>query len=256
MSEWTFKEEGHAHFHDGKRKKGCTTILGVIAKPFLIQWAADVAAVKALDIPELTDRYESIAKLPHGDEKAALKKQLDKDFPQYSIARKGHIKKKETAADWGKIVHKAIEMWIGSKAVPTAVEIAKENYLLLPEHLAAINNFVDWATANNVEFLQSEKQIHSDEWDIGGIVDFVGRYNGKLWVGDVKTSSFIDETHILQVSSYAKMMMEMGMYDSFDGMVIVNCKKDGTLLIEERQDITGNIRCFEAALLLHNRLDV
>lgn len=255
MAEHTFSESGHVHMFDGKKVKGVTTPLEVIAKPALIQWAADLAAVEALHDDELTRRYKEIADMPYGPDRDKAKKLIDKDFPAYKAARLAHRKKKEDAADWGKIVHKAIEVWIKTGAVPTAIEIDGRNYILEEDHLKAINNFVNWATQNNVSFLCSEKLIHSNEWEMGGIVDFVATIGGKLLVGDIKTSSGIWESYWLQCSAYAKMMMEMGLYNNFDGMIIVNCKKDGTINVEERKDVAGNIKCYEAAIILHNRMN-
>ena len=38
-----FDEEKHRYYLDGKQMTGVTTILGVLAKPALIQWAANMA---------------------------------------------------------------------------------------------------------------------------------------------------------------------------------------------------------------------
>ena len=234
-----FDEINHVHYFGDKKLKGVTTILDqTIAKPALIGWAASEAA-----------NYAS-ARISAGKE--YTEDELTKIFKEAKVA---HRKKKEKAADWGTIVHKAVEIWIKTKAIPTAVVAKGENYILLPEHLKAVNDFVIWASTNNIEFLQSEKGIYSEEWGVGGIVDFVCKWDGKLFVGDVKTSSGIYETYFLQTAAYAKMMIEMGMYKSFDGMVIINCKKDGDFKVEERKDIEGNIRCYEAAITLHNRLN-
>ena len=46
--EFRFDEKKHRYYLDGKSMTGCTTVLGVIAKPALIQWAADHAAAYAL----------------------------------------------------------------------------------------------------------------------------------------------------------------------------------------------------------------
>ncbi len=255
MAEYTFDEEKHVHMLDGNKIKGCTTVLDIIAKPALIQWAADLAAVEAINNEDLTAKYQWVQGIEDWDEKKKAKDQLDKDFPNYKKARTAHRKKKEKAADWGTIVHKAIETYIKTKSVPTTVIVKRENYILLPEHTAAVNNFVIWATQNDVKFLESEKGIYSEEWQVGGIVDMVCEYGGKRYVGDVKTSSGIYETYFLQTAAYAKMLMEMGLYKNFDGMVIVNCKKDGTINVEERKDVEGNIKCYEAAITLHNRLN-
>ena len=47
---YQFSEEGHLHILDGKALTGVTTILGVIAKPALIQWSADEAGAQTTTI--------------------------------------------------------------------------------------------------------------------------------------------------------------------------------------------------------------
>lgn len=238
MPEYTFDEEKHVHMLDGKKIKGCTTILDVIAKPALIGWAAgQVVEYIKTNCKEIDQFVYEVT---------------DEDLKNAKVA---HRKKKEKAADWGTIVHKAIEMWMKMGVIPTSVTAKGGSFILLEEHLVAVNNFVTWATENKVEFLVSEKGIYSEEWQIGGIVDFVCKIDGKTFVGDVKTSSGIYESYFLQTSAYAKMLMEMGLYNQFEGMIIVNCKKDGSISVEERKDVAGNIKCFEAAITLHNRLN-
>ena len=42
--DFVFDEKEHAYFLNGKPMMGCTTVLSVIAKPALIQWAATTRA--------------------------------------------------------------------------------------------------------------------------------------------------------------------------------------------------------------------
>lgn len=243
MPEYSFDEENHVHMLDGKKIKGCTTILDVIAKPALIPWAAG-EVVKHI---EQKCPYATVDE--YGDDFYLVSKE------ELKKAKSAHRKKKEKAADWGTIVHKAIEIWIKTRSIPPAVVSKGENYILSPDYLSAINNFVAWSLNNNVEFILSEKRIYSEEWGIGGIVDLVLKKEGKVYVGDVKTSSGIYETYFLQTAAYAKMLLEMGEVNHIDGLIIVNCKKDGTIDVEERKDVQGNIKCYEAAIVLHNRLN-
>ena len=252
MPIYSFDEAKHVHKLDGKRIKGCTTILGIIAKPQLIQWSANLAAAEAFRIGSVDGLVEKINEFEKIDSEAC--KQIDLEFPEFAKARLAHKEKKDNAAEWGKIVHKAIEVWIKTKNNPTVVEIGGEQVKLLDEHIKAVNQFITWATKNDVEFLLSEKGIYSEIWQIGGIVDFVCKIKGILYVGDIKTSSDIYEEYFLQCSAYAKMMTEMGLYDNFDNMIIINTKKDGTFKTEERNNVKDDIKCFEAAIILHNRL--
>lgn len=238
-----FDEKKHTYSLDGQKMKSCTTILGIISKPALIGWAAGEV------VKYIKENCEFVKDGDVAPWYVVTENELEK-------AKSAHRKKKEKAADWGTLVHKAIEIYIKTKAIPTAVEVGGENVVLSLEHMTSINNFVKWAEDNKVEFLESEKRIYSEEWMVAGTCDFVCKIDGKLYVGDLKTSSGIYEEYFLQTAAYGKMMMEMGLYDHFDHLVIVNCKKDGTIDTVIRKDVAGNIKCFEAALTLHNRLDI
>ncbi len=248
--EFKFDAKEHVYTLDGKPMMGCTTVLNVINKPALIQWAAN----------ETVKWIRENCEVQHPDT-SPLYQVKDTELDKAKVA---HRKKKEKAADWGSIVHAAVETWIKSRQIPTTVVVKELAYEILPEHLVAINNFIKWAEDNKVQFFESEKQIYSKDWWVAGTVDFVCKIDGKLMVGDLKTSSDIYETMFLQTAAYAKMLMEMGVYPRFDGMVIVNCTKpkevDGRVIpgafkTETRKDVDSNIACFEAALTLHKRLN-
>lgn len=257
LERYSFDEAKHIHMLDGKPLMGTTTVLGIINKPFLVQWAADLAAISALSsgehFPDLLAEYEEVKKIEGSYARAKAMKQLDSAYPAFKVARGAHRLKKEKAGDWGTIVHKAIEVWIASRVEPVEVDIKGTMEKILPEHHVAIQNFINWAIEKDVQFFESEKGIYSEIWWVGGIVDFVCKIDGKLFVGDLKTSGDIYESYWLQTAAYAKMMVELGVHEHFDGMVIVNCRKDGTVKVEERKDIAGNIKAFEAALTLHKR---
>lgn len=236
MKDFKFDEVEHVYTLDGKRMYGTTTILKCLAKPALLPWAV-----------KLTTEWI----------RGNCKKH-DFGHPYYEVtdadldeAKKQHTKKKEDAADWGSIVHRAIEVWIKSKETPAKLEVKDKEVEVLPEHKVAIDNFIKWAMDNKVEFIDSERCIYSEEWFTAGTVDFVCKMDGKLVIGDLKTSSGIWEEYWLQISAYAKMMMEMGLYEKFDEMTIVNCKKDGTIKVESRKNIAECIKTFEAAIIIY-----
>lgn len=252
MKEFKFDEKEHLYTLDGKPLMGCTTVLNVINKPALIQWAANETVKWLRENCIEQDGIDDGS--GDGDVKGYIvtDKQLDK-------AKVAHRKKKEKAADWGKIVHKAIEVWIDRRNIhndtPKSVNIGEVEYVIQEDHQKAVDNFVKWARDNNVQFFESEKSIYSEEWWVGGTVDFVCKIDGKLMVGDLKTSSGIYESMFFQTAAYSKMLVEMGMYPRFDGMVVVNCKKDGEMAVDIRKDVESNVKCFEAALTLHKRLN-
>ena len=100
MAKYEFDEVKHRHTLDGKSLTGCTTILGVIAKPALIPWAANMVANC---IKEKADFYHK----------------PDSDINYYYVseelleeARTAHSKRKDKAGEWGTKLHAEVERYI------------------------------------------------------------------------------------------------------------------------------------------------
>lgn len=225
---YEFQEKGHKHFLDGKRVTGVTTILGVIAKPALIPWAANMAV-------DYIKNNEDRAIIERLDQTDNNKKHCGLNLELLEEARTAHRRKKEDAGQKGTDVHAMIE-----KEVKNAIENTsgflkaewKEQY-----DTPQILHFFDWAVKNKVKFLESEKKVWSEKMFVAGICDFVCEINGEKLVGDLKTSSGIYTEHFYQVAAYRMFLEEMGEKD-FKGSVIVNLKKDGKF--DEDQDVIIN----------------
>jgi hypothetical protein len=225
MPTYTFDDKKHIHKLDDKPLCGVTTVLGVIAKPQLIPWAAKMTADYCSANVESGRAYTE-------DELTAI----------FSEAKAAHRKKKEAAGDWGSELHKAIECFIGGLSIPE---------LKQPNQDLAYSQFVAWATDNKVEFLESEKHLYSEEHWIGGIVDMVFKMNGKTYIGDVKTGSGIYPEMWAQMGAYDLCLKEMGMYQDIAGYIIINLKKDGTIGIGHSENTQFNQNFFKAALELY-----
>lgn len=226
---YSFDEVNHVHTLDGKPLTGVTTILGVINKPMLIQWSAN-EAVKYVGEHWCADMGYSLEE---------IKAVLDE-------AKVAHRKKKESAGAFGTNVHNAVEQWIKNKIVWVAPTDLEQK---------AFNHFVNWATEKNVKFLESELHLHSRSMWVGGICDIVCEIDGKRYVGDIKTSSGIYPESFIQCSAYAEMLKEMGKYDKFDGVVILNCNKKGGFDHKYNYDLEGNLKCFQAAVTIYRQLN-
>lgn len=239
MSEgFKFDPVAHVYTLNGKPLHGVTSVLRVIAKPALINWSAGVAC----DYIE-----ESVRQIATNNEGIEWMKEFGERWGGIlREARVAHTKKKEEAGASGTDVHAVIEntikAWIQYNAgFPTPAE----------SNNAQVNQFIIWATSNNVKFLESEKQMYSEKLWCAGTADFICEIEGKLYVGDVKTSSSIYPEYFIQCSAYAHMAREMGLYKDFHGVVIVNVPKKGGLKVKENYDLKGNFKAFQAALTLH-----
>jgi hypothetical protein len=243
MTKYRFNKEKHLHEilvgEKWQSLTGCTTILSVLAKPALIQWAANMA------VGYVREQIENISTdIGH--------KQL---YEILEEARKAHTKKKEKAGDYGTQTHEAISKLIGLSI--------KKHKGFIPEPIIdfsslgfgmdkSVKNFIDWAVKNKVKFLQTEKNIYSEKLFIGGIIDFVCEIDGKIWLGDIKTSgSGIYPEHFAQVAGYQLMLQEMGLYPDVTGYIVLNLKESGEMLEKRSISNSNNTKFFLACLEIY-----
>lgn len=239
MENFTFDEKGHKYTLDGKPLSGVTTVLGVIAKPALIQWAADMACKwvedKINESPTIFDYSgsEILSMLPE--------------------ARLAHRKKKEKAGQQGTDTHALVEKYVKLMINDQDGKAMEMNGYDSP----AIESFVKWAVENKVKFIESEKRMYSREWWLAGTCDLVFEQDGKRYVGDIKTMKKIwDRVPFLQMAAYMKMLKETDPVE-YHGTCIINIPKE-TNQVETAYsyDFEGDIKAFEAALTLYRALQV
>ena len=237
---FTFDAKKHIYTLDGKPMTGVTTILGVIAKPALVGWAAKETANW---IRSHCD-YD-----PNDDEEGNnIYRVYEKDLQE---AVKAHNKKKTDAGSKGTDVHAEVEEYIKTciSAGGTAQFIVPNDEMLL--------KFIAWAVNNTVKFLASEQRVYSKEWFVAGTLDFSFEKDGKRFIGDLKTMKKVwDRTPFFQTAAYRKMSIEMG-EAHYDGSCIVNISKEpGHELTDHwSYDFEGDQKAFEAALTLYRQLN-
>ena len=223
-----FNEKAHRYYLDGKPLTGVTTILSVLAKPALIQWAANMAVTYIEENGQFIDVDPYLGIL--------CTKDLLKE------AKTAHRRKKEEAADVGTLAHKWIEDWInGENPAPDP----------LTDHMTV--NFVKWAEENDVEFIEAEKKVYSRTHWYAGTLDFLCKMNGKTYLGDFKTSNGIYDDYFYQTSAYQLALQELEPDLHIDGHVIINCKKDGGFNKKFSFDYEKNIPVFLGAIAIYRR---
>lgn len=244
----------HSYYADETGKKryyGITSVLSVISKgDALIQWAANMAVDHILN----NSRKITTFKNEVGVEEEYTWFQHVFDPRIIPEARTAHKKKKESAGEAGTGVHAEIEAYInyciaeGGDAVPLKASIKEE-----VEKQTAL--FADWAITNKVKFLAAEQRLYSEKLWVAGTADFVCVIDGKYMIGDVKTSnSGIYPEHMWQATAYAHMAKEMGLYEDFEGVVIVNVPKRGGIKVQYNYDLKGNFQIFKGALTVFKGL--
>lgn len=222
---YEFDKENHVHKLDGKRLHGVTTVLSVISKPALIQWSANMA------IEYVRNKSEEVTPDLFYVTAGTL-----------TEAKTAHRKKRDKAGDWGTKVHEAVEVWVKTgKRIPLTDKIQNK----------VIDKFINWAEENNVEFLESEKNVWSKEMWIGGIVDLVFIMDGKKYIADIKTSSGIYNEAFFQMGAYHMCLEEMGAIEDVAGYIVINLKKDGVMDMKLADNMEINRQAFLNALGLH-----
>lgn len=239
---FTYQEKGHRYELDGVKMTGVTTVLGVLAKPMLIPWAARMTAEWIRE--NCKNAYQDISGYAYTVTESDLQE-----------AVKAHTKKKEDGGKGGKDLHSQVE-----GAIKDAIE-RYDGYMTLevfnafdPKH--PIQSFVRWADENRIKFLSSETPTYSKEWFVAGTPDFTFEKDGKKFVGDLKSFKKIwDRVPHLQCAAYAKMLEEQS-GEKYDGTCIVNINKEtGELTDQWRFALDEDMRGFEAALTLYRLLN-
>lgn len=225
-----FDEAKHKYYLDGKLMTGTTTCLGVLAKPALIQWAANLGTAKAFELANTLDD-ERLSELAGAIEAATEKfgkinavacKWIEDQFPEFKEARCAHTAKKEAAGQHGTDTHLLVESYINhclaNGGAPVDLEVE-----------AIVQPFVKWSVENVQEFLFAERAMHDPDLFFAGTADFayIGK-DGRRYIGDFKTSSGIyGIDYWLQVAAYRHLAEKEG--DApYDGMTVVRIgKEDG-----------------------------
>ena len=230
-----FDEKNHRYYMDGKQMTGVTTVLGVLAKPALIQWAANQAIQYVKDNAQ--DVVYSVEKFPIGI--TVFNEILER-------ARTAHAQKRDKAADIGTLAHAEVEKYIKTgEWEPTKDEQIND----------MVQKFVDWAKENKVKFLNSEKVVHSKVHWFGGKYDFTCELNGLTYLGDFKTGSGIYFEMFLQCAAYQLALQEQEPDTKIDGHIIVNSTKDGKFNTKTHYDYESTKQGFLAALTLYKLLN-
>lgn len=260
--ELTYDDFKHRYFAkevtiggDNELVPGVTSLLGVVAKPMLIGYAAK-EAVKELGWYE-RETWTPDGYIPVPEEEQAegyrrmvakheLFKTLSPDewWRVLKEAKGAHVRKKEAAADAGTMVHDWIERWIKGETPATPT---------LPKVKEGVEAFIRWVDNNEVSFALSEKPIYSRRFKFAGRMDFTAMVNGEYCVGDVKTSNFFDPRFFWQTSAYQLARTEEFPEEEYDGQVIVRCGKDGTLEVKHSKNYTKDARAFLSSRRIYLR---
>jgi len=171
---------------DRKRVQSCTGIIGIKDKSApLVIWATRLAQ-QHLEAKVLAGQPITITDIR---EACGL-----------------HKVRKEQAATIGDEIHDWIEYFIKAVLEVPGYEIKPTP--TKPEVRLGVISFLDWVDAHHVRFISSERVLYSRTGQWIGKMDFEAIIDGKLAMGDWKSSNSLQNTVRLQTAGYATADME------------------------------------------------
>ncbi len=216
--ELVFEPMGHKYTVDDKPVRSVTNINSIIAKPALVPWAANMAVQSMREAIKAGESYDELY--------------LENAFGEARIA---HSKKKTDSGVLGTLVHKWVENYIGWRVYQASekgkldpkVDTLKPAMTINETAQKACERFLFWEAEHKVKFLVTEQVVYSKEYNYTGTLDFICVIDGKMYVGDLKTSSGIWPEYYLQTAAYRHARLEEYPTEEYAGQVIVRVgKKD------------------------------
>ncbi len=105
---------------------------------------------------------------------------------------------RDKAGDIGTLVHAAIEANLSGAPLPVLDSIPHKAY----------RAFLRWQAQNNIEIIEQEIQLVSEEHRYGGTLDAIGIAEDEYVLLDWKTSKGVYKNYLLQLAAYAHLWNE------------------------------------------------
>jgi len=128
---------------------------------------------------------------------------IDKPELRAWYAKTGSVKAKEILhkrAGFGSTLHKLIEVTLKGE------ELSKSNYE--PMLIESIELFEKWKEKFDLKPDALEQHLWSDKYQYAGTADYIGMFDGKLYILDWKTSRGIYDEYWLQSAAYVQAFYE------------------------------------------------
>ena len=228
----SFDPKYHLYSVNGERVLGVTSIIGVIGKPALMYWAAEMASKMWYGAIQAGNTYDEVQL-----------KQLFED------AKKAHTQAKTLAADIGTLIHNWVEKYAKAKITNTPTPELPKN----EQMLKAVQAFLQWEKENKVKFLVSERRLYSKKYNYAGTLDLMIFSNGKNEIVDIKTSSGIYPEMAYQTAAYQQAVKEEFPKYKFGPRWIVRIGKDGELETRQLDSQPKDFGAFLGALAIYSR---
>jgi hypothetical protein len=189
---------------DGEQLPSVTSILQVLGKPALVNWAGKLNRERAAE--EAATLYSEMAETGAMFPAAWFRSTL---FSRIQ-GRVFHNEEARAQADIGTVAHERCEWSVKKKM---GAEVSPQDPISGPRAMAlpiadreralwASIAFDDWMAKNRVEPIATEIVVAHRKYGYAGTADLVARVNGAVSLIDLKTSSGIWPEMRLQVAAY------------------------------------------------------
>ena len=172
---------------------------------------------------------------------------IDKPELRYWYAKTGNEKAKEILkkrAGFGSTLHKLIEVTLKKE------ELSKSNYD--PTLIESIELFEKWQGKHKIKPDALEQHLWSDKYQYAGTADYIGMFDGKLYILDWKTSRGIYPEYWLQLSAYLVAFEEQTGI-KLEGAGILQIRDGETnFQTKTRDELIRLFEVFKAALVIYN----
>lgn len=234
----------------GKKLKGVTTILNVMAKPALTYWG-------------YTQGMENFNRFI--EQLSTMKPSyLNTDsvegefFPSFVIEElvkgfkpSGLYDKRDKAADAGTFAHAFIENHLKGLPEPSRDGVAKD---VLNKAESCYLAYLDWEKAHSFKMVKSELSLISEQHQFGGTID-IGAVVNELGIVDLKTSKDIYFSMWVQVAAYGKLWNENYTDKPIKGYHILRLGENGDFDHKFRPNLNEEWEAFKACLIIQGVLE-
>lgn len=201
----------YVHPESGEKQPGVTSVIGTLNKPFLVGWAAKMAA------EFVVDNIGSVMPLAMSDRAAAI--ELIKGASRRYTAKRGEV---------GTAAHEVFETVARGRKVGR----------LHPEMTPYATHFAEFIAKFKPEFLMNEETVWNGEVGYAGSFDTILRIDGENVIVDYKTSASIYPEVGLQLAAYRYATELIGgrPLPQIDGGAVLHVTSDGWKLCPVRCD--------------------
>jgi len=236
---------------NGRSVTGVTTILNVVAKPQVTEWAIKLAYEDCLtkdneQIKKILEEKDWASKKVSGDA-MSIGTQAHAWVEDYA---KAHIKGTPIPAlPDDKDLHGILQPFVDWCNGRTPVRLKKNSY---------DKNSINIAPMGHVKFLESEMSAVNKQFFYAGSFDLLLEINGKKFMCDFKTSSGIyGDSYFHQCAAYWGAWNSMGYdHDIVGAIVIRSGKKGNDFEVDARYDFEKHYKAFLAALVIYKKGEI